>query len=75
MELTLLLIIAALLVALLALTLTRNNRAQSEEMQRALRQQMQENREGRMETIIYDTGIIGKLKIKGNQREMPCIRT
>ena len=45
MELTLLLIIAALLVALLALTLTRNNRAQSEEMQRALRQQMQENRE------------------------------
>ena len=45
MELTLLLIIAALLVALLVLTLTRNNRAQSEEMQRALRQQMQENRE------------------------------
>ena len=38
MELTLLLIIAALLVALLVLTLTRNNRAQSEEMQRALRQ-------------------------------------
>lgn len=31
---------------------------------------MQENREGRMETIIYDTGIIGKLKIKGNQREI-----
>ena len=31
---------------------------------------MQENREGRMETIIYDTGIIGKLKIKGNQKEI-----
>lgn len=31
---------------------------------------MRENREGRMETIIYDTGIIGKLKIKGNQREI-----
>lgn len=31
---------------------------------------MQENREGRMETILYDTGIIGKLKIKGNQREI-----
>ena len=45
MELTLLLIIAALLVAQLVLTLTRNNRSQSEEMQRALRQQMQENRE------------------------------
>lgn len=45
MELTLLLIIAALLVVQLVLTLTRNNRSQSEEMQRALRQQMQENRE------------------------------
>ena len=31
---------------------------------------MQENREGRMETIIYDTGIIGKLKITGNQKEI-----
>ena len=31
---------------------------------------MQENREGWMETIIYDTGIIGKLKIKGNQKEI-----
>ena len=31
---------------------------------------MQENREGRMETVIYDTGIIGKLKIKGNQKEI-----
>ena len=31
---------------------------------------MQENQEGRMETIIYDTGIIGKLKIKGNQKEI-----
>ena len=31
---------------------------------------MQENREGRMETVIYDTGIIGKLQIKGNQKEI-----
>lgn len=77
MELTLLLIIAALLVALLALTLTRNNRAQSEEMQRALRQQMQENREELNRSIRELTHGNDANPESGfaNSCKMPCIRT
>lgn len=46
MELILLIVIAALVIALLILSLTKsNNQAQTEQLQTALRQQMQENRE------------------------------
>lgn len=46
MELILLIVIVALLLALLILSLTKsNNQAQTEHLQTALRQQMQENRE------------------------------
>ena len=46
MELILLIVVAALVIVLLILSLTKgNNQTQAEQLQTALRQQMQENRE------------------------------
>ena len=46
MELILLIVIAVLMIVLLVLSLTKdNNQTQAEQLQIALRQQMQENRE------------------------------
>ena len=46
MELILLIVIAGLMIVLLVLSLTKgNNQTQAEQLQIALRQQMQENRE------------------------------